>query len=56
MLQGWERAKQSDGLFPVTKDAYPPYDDLEPNQSVFDIRLIMSIISCLFIKTALLNI
>jgi len=36
MLQGWERAKQSDGLFPVTKDAYPPYDDLEPNQSVFD--------------------
>ena len=36
MSQGWERAKQSDGLFPVTKDAYPPYDDLEPNQSVFD--------------------
>ena len=36
MSQGWERAKQSDGLFPVTKDAYPPYDDLVPNQSVFD--------------------
>jgi len=36
MLQGWERAKQSDGLFPVTKDAYPPYDKLEPNQLVFD--------------------
>lgn len=36
MLKGWERAKKSDGIFPVTSDAYPPYDVLEPNQTLFD--------------------
>jgi len=36
MLIGFERAKKSDGIFPITKDAYPPYDILEPNQVTFD--------------------
>ena len=36
MLTGWERAKLTDGIFPVTVDAYPPYEDLEPNQILFD--------------------
>ena len=35
MLNGWERAKAGDGLFPVTVDAYPPYDDLRPLEKVF---------------------
>lgn len=33
MLSGWERAKNADGIFPVTLDAYPPYDDLAPNET-----------------------
>ena len=36
ILAGWQRAKESDGIFPVTIDAYPPYEDLEPNQILFD--------------------
>lgn len=35
MLEGWERAKREDGLAPITVDAYPPYDVLEPNQTSF---------------------
>ncbi len=33
MLSGWERAKNADGIFPVKLDAYPPYNDLVPNQT-----------------------
>ena len=36
MLVGWELAKHSKGIFPVTVDAYPPYKDLEPNQQLFN--------------------
>jgi len=35
MLKGWERAKCEDGLATITVDAYPPYEDLEPNQTIF---------------------
>jgi len=36
MLKGWRRAKKSDGIFSVTSDAYPPYNEFKPNQTVFD--------------------
>ena len=35
MLEGWERAKVQDGIENITVDAYPPYKDLAPNQTVF---------------------
>jgi hypothetical protein len=35
MLEGWERAKVHDGIENITVDAYPPYKDLEPNQTIF---------------------
>jgi hypothetical protein len=35
MLKGWERAKHEDGLLNVIVDAYPPYDELAPNQTLF---------------------
>ena len=36
MLVGWDLAKRSEGIFPVTVDAYPPYKDLKPNQQLFN--------------------
>ena len=35
MLEGWKRAKLGDGLLNVIVDAYPPYDELAPNQTLF---------------------
>tara|TARA_R100001163_G_C5057548_1_gene194059 strand:+ start:65 stop:1156 length:1092 start_codon:yes stop_codon:yes gene_type:complete len=36
MLEGWESAKRGVGIVNVKADAYPPYDDLEPNQTLFN--------------------
>jgi len=36
MLKGWTRAKRGDGIFPVTVDAYAPYDQLAPIDTTLD--------------------